>query len=926
MSRFRTVRRLTLPVALICCVLYFILPARSADAPAAPQKVVTIEGITEYRLGNGLRILLFPDDSTPKVRINLTVLVGSRHEGYGETGMAHLLEHMLFKGTPTHTDIPGALKNRGATYNGTTWVDRTNYYEILPGTADNLEFAIRLEADRLVNSLIKREDLVQEMPVVRNEFEAGENDPSTILRQRMMAAAYEWHNYGKTTMGNRSDIERVPIERLQAFYHKYYRPDNAVLIVAGKFDPARALRHIAKYFGVLKRPARPIDATYTEEPAQDGERTVVLRRVGKIGLVGAMYHIPAGAHADFPAVRVLGRILTSEPSGRLYKALVETNKATEVSGLAQALHDPAVLELYAQASAKDSLPNVRDALLSVLEKLDKDKVTQEEVDRAKRQILADRDILMTRSSQIGIELSEWAAQGDWRLFFLYRDRVAKVTPADVQRVAAAYLKTANRTVGLYVPTDSPQRAPIPSRPDVAALVKNYKGRQALAAGEAFEPTPENIEKRVQRSRLPGGLQLGLLPKKTRGGAVVAVLNLHYGNEKSLGGITSATQFLGPLLMRGTKDHTRQQLEDALDKLGARLDAEGILGDLNVFLITKRDKLPAVLALLGEMLRRPTFPAHEFDLLKASAADSLKEQMDDPVSRASRLLQSRLNPFPPGDVRYVPTLEESLARLKKVTRDQVAKIYNEQVGGQSGEFVVVGEFDPEATKEQVEKFFAGWKAQVPYRRIPRPAVRGVKGGRDRVLIPDKEDAFYMAGLTLPLKDTDPDYPALRLASYVFGEGALASRLGKRVRKEEGSYTVRSAFTANAQDRAARFLMYATCKPVNMVRVDRAMAEELAKLLDKGVGTKELEDAKKSFLEKLKVDRSSDMSLTSTLADGLYLGRTFAFEAALEKKIAALTPGDLNGALKKHIDPKRLFIVQAGDLKKEEARGADGHKGK
>src|SRR5262245_8750846 len=193
-----------------------ILLAFAPMLAAAPTEVTSIEGITEYKLDNGVQLLLFPDPSKPTVTVNLTVFVGSRHEGYGETGMAHLLEHMVFKGTPDHPTIPKALQERGARFNGTTWVDRTNYFETLPASADNLEFALFLEADRLVNSFVKREDLLSEMTVVRNEFEQGENNPSYLLEQRMMSVAYDWHNYGKSTIGNRIDIERVPIQNLQA--------------------------------------------------------------------------------------------------------------------------------------------------------------------------------------------------------------------------------------------------------------------------------------------------------------------------------------------------------------------------------------------------------------------------------------------------------------------------------------------------------------------------------------------------------------------------------------------------------------------------------------------------------------------------------------------------------------------------------------
>src|SRR5947208_6887041 len=262
-----TIHKFLLPIAAI-------VTAHFCALAETPKKITSVEGITEYQLENGLRILLFPDSSQAKVSVNMTVLVGSRQEGYGETGMAHLLEHMVFKGTPKHPHVPKELQEHGAQFNGSTSSDRVNYFETLAATDENLEFAIDLEADRLVNSNIRREDLDSEMTVVRNEFERGENSPARVLMERIEAAAYDWHNYGKSTIGNRSDIERVPVENLRAFYRKYYRPDKVVLIVAGRFDEARALAVVERYLGSLPRPARQLDDTYTEEPAQDGERTV----------------------------------------------------------------------------------------------------------------------------------------------------------------------------------------------------------------------------------------------------------------------------------------------------------------------------------------------------------------------------------------------------------------------------------------------------------------------------------------------------------------------------------------------------------------------------------------------------------------------------------------------------------------------------
>src|SRR6058998_235592 len=278
----------------ILCLFFSVVSAN-----AQVEKITSVEGITEYRLqSNGLRILLFPDLSKPTITVNVIYLVGSRQENYGETGMAHLLEHLLFKGSRNHPNVPKELQDHGSRPNGTTWFDRTNYFETFQASDVNLEWALDLEADRMVNSFVAKTDLDSEMTVVRNEFERGENSPMDVLEERVMSTAFLWHNYGKSTIGARSDVENVPIERLQAFYRKYYQPDNAILMVAGKFDPAKTLGLIETKFGKIPRPKRSLEAgnllfaTYTVEPTQDGERSVSVRRVGDTQILMMGYHIP----------------------------------------------------------------------------------------------------------------------------------------------------------------------------------------------------------------------------------------------------------------------------------------------------------------------------------------------------------------------------------------------------------------------------------------------------------------------------------------------------------------------------------------------------------------------------------------------------------------------------------------------------------
>src|SRR5881397_339296 len=554
----------------ILCLFFSVVSAN-----AQVEKITSVEGITEYRLeSNGLRILLFPDLSKPTITVNVIYLVGSRHEDYGETGMAHLLEHLLFKGSKNHPNVPKELQDHGSRPNGTTWFDRTNYFETFQASDANLEWALDLEADRMVNSLVARKDLDSEMTVVRNEFERGENSPMDVLEERVMSTAFLWHNYGKSTIGARSDIENVPIERLQAFYRNYYQPDNAILLVAGKFDEARTLGLVTKYFGPIPKPQRVLQPNYTIEPTQDGERQVTLRRVGEVQGVVVAYHLPPGSNPDFAALDVVTEILGDSPSGRLYKALVETRKATNVSGYSYQLKEPGVALFSASVRKESSLDDARDTLVRTIDEIGSKPFTAEEVERARARMLKEFDLLLNSSYRVGLRISEWLGMGDWRLMFLNRDRVRKVTADDVQRVAKYYFKADNRTVGLFIPTAQPERTEIPGAADLAAMLKDYKGDAAVAAGEAFDPSPGNIDKRTQRVNLPATLKLALIPKGTRGSVVFANLRLEFGDEKNLMGYSTVGRLTSAMLMRGTLKHSRQQLQDELDRLKARMNVFG----------------------------------------------------------------------------------------------------------------------------------------------------------------------------------------------------------------------------------------------------------------------------------------------------------------------------------------------------------------
>jgi zinc protease len=888
-------------------------PVQSEDN--MPKQIRSIEGITEYKLENGLKVLLFPDVSRPSVTVNLTVFVGSRHEGYGEAGMAHLLEHMVFKGTPDHPEIPKVLKERGAQFNGTTWLDRTNYYETMPASDENLEFAIRLEADRMVNSFIKKEDLDSEMTVVRNEFERGENSPTRVLMQRMMSASFDWHNYGKSTIGNRADIERVPINSLQEFYKRFYQPDNAQLVIAGKFDADKALKFTQQYFGALPRPTRELNRTYTEEPAQDGERMVNLRRVGEVPMAGVTYHIPAGAHPDFAAVDVLATLMSSEPSGRLYDNLVKKRQASGVFGFTFSLHDPGIVLFGAEAAQGIDASSLLQGVIDVIEGGTAKKFTEEEVERAKQELLKQRELSVADSRGIAVSLSDWSAQGDWRLFFLYRDRLEKVTVEDVQRVAEAYLIRNNRTAGLFDPTAQPQRATIPATPDLAEMIGDYNGREQIAQGEEFDASPLAIEKRIARSKLDSGIKVALLPKKTRGETVQLRLVLRYGSVEALKGKATAAEMLPGMLMMGTENLSRQAIQDALDKYRARLSVSGSPGEVTVSLQTLRNNLVPVLDVVYEVLRKPSFPAEELELMKEARLSSVEQRLTDPTAIASNTVQQKISVYEADDPRYVTSLEEDVALAKSVTIEQVQDLYSTLLSGHHGELSIVGDFDPAEVAAAIGKLTADWNSDATYVQMPKIPVNNEKGDLQKINTPDKAQATYFAAMTLPIRNDHPDYPALVLGNTILGGGALSSRLGDRVRQDEGlSYTIQSAFQASAVDERSVFYIFAIVNPDNADKLHDVIHEELNKLLKDGITEDELKVQKGGLLQKQELTRTTDGSLTGLLTGHLQVDRTMQFTADFERRLSELTVEDVNAALRKHIKPERLYIVMAGDFEK------------
>ena len=891
------------------------LAQQTVALPPGVTRVQTVEGITQYQLANGLKVLLAPDLADERVTVNLTYLVGSRHEGYGESGMAHLLEHLIFKGSPNTPDPKAEFRKRGFTFNGTTTADRTNYYATFVSSQESLDWYIGWQADAMVNSFIAKKDLDSEMTVVRSEFEIAGNNPFATLSQRVMAAAYPWHNYGKATIGNRADIENVDIARLQTFYKRYYRADNAVLMVAGKFDPATTLSGIQKSFGALQKPPLPVTLTYTLEPVQDGERSVVVRRPASAQLMLVSYRAPAALHPDNSALAVLATALGDVPSGRLHKALVESKLAQAAFAGANRQREAGSL-VFGTAFGPDDDPLPRQKLLlDVVENLAKEPLRQDEFERAKARIEKGQELAFANAAAVAQGALHFEVLGDWRAVFVDRERMKTVTLDDVNRVARSYLLADNRTLGHLVPTRTPVRAPEMGLPDVTSYLQGYTLSEKGLESSAFDFSTRSLNEKVSFASTPGGIKTALLSKPVRGDLVKLSVSFKFGSAESLRQQDVAAMMAGQMLDKGTVSMTRQQIHDEQVRLGAALSMHFGEEGGALTLTVKQDKVMAALELAKRMLRESTFPPAEFEEIRSAQIKAVEGQLKDKAAQAHNAWSRYGNPYAKGDPRYVYTLEETLQEIKSVTRDQAYAFYQRFYGAQSAQIAVLGPMDVTQYQQQLALALDGWQAPQAWQRVEKPLIARTPA---RLVFdtPDKTNTSLTAYHALPLRAGQFDWQdyAMSLAARIFGSGP-GSRLWMRLRESSGlSYSAGASYNASRYEANANISLSAEVSPAKVSAAESALKEELLRSLSEGFTAAEMETFKQQYLADRLRGRSGDNWALAFMGERMEFDQTpDAYERG-DAMITSLTLEQVNSTWKKFVKPEKLVWGVFGDQSK------------
>src|SRR5215467_7735059 len=924
--------------ALVTSAAMSLLPAigigaaRSA-APALPQNVefvATLGAFSKYRLkSNGMPIYLSRNDASPVATFMVVYHVGSRNEGPGNTGSAHLLEHLLatkstvnFAPANGHKSIPDELyaAGAGADSNMTTWYDRMNGYSTLP--SGRLDLAMRIEADRLARGLILDQERQAEMSVVRNEYEIGENDPAEVLLKAVVGAAIVAHPYHWDTIGYRSDIEGVSTDKLREHYKTYFWPNNAEAILVGDFNVEKALAMFDREFGAFAPSTKPIPQVVTVEPPQEGARRVVIKRPGGAGIVQAAYIRPGAQDPDFIPLDVLSTILTQSLNSRLYQALVETQISSSVGSTNHALRDPFVLLIQTTVARGSTHQRAEDALQAALHEVASNGVTEEEVKRAQKQIevrvIRSRDGTFNLASSLG----EALASANWEWWHNYVDSVNKVTANDVQRVAAKYLIPERATIGWFIPVEAKDRplsavgpATIASTPltasrapDRASAPQTKTNPSISAAVAARDADPSPFAKRALRRVLKNGMTL-MIVENHAVPTVALQATILAGTVTVPVGKPALALLTADMLDRGTNTKSKLAIAEALDAVGAQLDVDG--GFLETTAagsgLSRDTKL--LLETLADQLKNPAFALEELEHAKAERKATVMRNAENTGRRALDRIRNII--YPEGHPHRAPTTAEMLASVDSLTRDELIRFHRERYNGSSLILAIAGDVVAVEVVSMVEQLFGDIpRGERPLSNWPR--TRPGAPVSDVVTMRGKANINFMYGAASGLARHDPDYEASLIANAAVGQDALSSRIGKRVRGAEGlSYSLASRFQiTDVLD--GIWTVDVAVAPANLQKALMSTRDEFEKYCREGITDEELAVQKQHFAGSYQVRLGSNTGIVAALADAERHGYGPAYLDEYPERFRRLTREQVNAAIKSHLHPDKLNLVIAGDL--------------
>lgn len=898
------------------------------------KKIKELGGIEEYLYQpNGMNVLLLQDNASPVATVQIVYRVGSKNEVLGNTGSTHLLEHLMFKGTPTFnkkngSTITDVLQNTGAQLNATTWNDRTNYFETLP--SDKIELALQIEADRMRNSLLTKEDKEAEMTVVRNEFERAENNPNSLLDKEIWATAYMAHPYHHSTIGWKSDIEKAPIEVLRNFYNTYYWPDNATLTIIGDFKKENVFELIEKYFGGITKAPNAMPQPYTEEPEQYGPRKIIIKKQGELGVVNKSYKIPGALDNDLPALSILAQIIGSGPSAILNKTFVDSGMGIYAYASATEFKEVGLFSIGVGFPILSKHEDIDEKISEVVAKIQKEGITQDEVDRVVAKISAQTILSRDGSGVIASSLTEAIAAGDWTDYITGVDRLKKVTPADVLRVAQKYLVEDQSTTGYFIPKQTgsnkgreeakavefmsvngpfyyrhPEGHPA-HQDDTAITVSPVK----FPSEETVKVTEHDKKQAFYKREKVAGIDV-ITVKTSAKGFVTVASSISLGNFVNETKNQMISSLTATMLSKGTMLNDKFKFSEKLQKLGVNINVSASTTKINIgFKCLKKD-LDEVVHLLAEEIRTPLLDAKEFENLKQQYIGNIKQNLNDPGERGSIALSQAI--YPKGNPNYSMSVEEDLANIEKATLDEVKAFHKKYFGPASMHLVIVGDTDGSSLNNSLKKAFKSWNGGISEDLKFEDAVKA-SSKTEVITIAEKPSAELYIGQYTGLKRADADYIPFYIANYTLGAG-FAGRLMQTVRDNDGlTYSISSGLGGNITT-GGYWYVNASFNPTLFQKGLDATMVQVNKWVNEGITAEELTNKKTNLIGSFKVGMATTTGMARTILSFVERGLEPSYIEQYPKDIEKVTLKEVNTAIKKYIQLDKMIVIKSGSLDKD-----------
>ncbi|WP_074382956.1 M16 family metallopeptidase [Acinetobacter pseudolwoffii] len=910
--------------------LAILLSGCSALSFAQPVLVKTEQNVEEYRLDNGLRIILAPNDKENKIFMNTVYLTGSLNDPKGKGGLAHLLEHLAFKGTKNvkGDEFQRRLDQYTLMTNASTDYYSTKYTNVIRPEKTALSEVIFLEAERMDQLVLQEKYVPTEIDIVKREREIRLDQPFSVLMDQVFKSAYGNQYLGRLPIGDLNELQSINMQELNQFYRSWYAPNNAFMVISGKFDKAEVLKQIDSHFSPIQSRSVPAQVKVPAlKPEQIQQREFTVQKGSDLAKFNIYLNGPDEKIKT--ALAVSPTLYTLQPSGHLYQSMVESGKSTMVQSSTWLDKDFNLVFMGAIYAPNHQPKTVEQSLVQGVEQ--SQPFTEAELNRVKNLTRNQADNIKNSATALGSRLSDYAVaySGDWSQYFKDLNAIENLNVSQVNQVYKGFLKPEYRISGNILPTPEDQKKaqevtqteapkktldqqveteePLKDVSVYQAEVKQYvaQSKQYLSAKD----------KQIQRGKLKNGIKYALFPTNIRDDKVYATISLDFGTAQSLMNKGEILDLTAYLMLRSSESQSLQQIADKIIEVGGSATASPSSNGLNIQISAKKEKFAEFFQYVVDVLKNPAFEQSQFDLIKGQTLSSLDRPYTEPDTVSSLTMARTIEVYQPGDIRFHFEPELATRQFKAATREQVVALYQQFFKTHHAHIAVTGEFQPKSIQKMLKNSFADWKAAQPYARL-KSEYRSYPAQKIHALSEQREFGSYQALLTFPVGADHADVPALQVFRHILGDSQLSSRLAQELREKNALvYGFSAHVQFNEWADSGALALGANYTAGKSAQVSQTVHQVLNELLTRGVTEQEVEAAKASILKKRVNALEDDRRIHSMLVPQLEKDRKLIYREKRDQAIAQLTKADIDAVIKKYIKLDQLVEVMADQYGKQ-----------